>query len=59
MKNFVSNYLFRYIFLFCFFLLLGQVFKSLNMDSIKAFGFVCGTILYDAITFVYRKKKAQ
>lgn len=59
MKNFVSNYLFRYIFLFCFFLLLGQVFKSLNMDSIKAFGFVCGTILYDVITFVYRKKKAQ
>lgn len=57
MKNFVSNYLLKYIFLFCFFLLLGQLIKSLNMDFSKAFAFVCGMILYDVIIYLYKQVK--
>lgn len=44
MKNFVTNYLLKYIFLFCFFLLWGQLIKSSNIDFGMAFGLVCGTI---------------
>lgn len=55
MKNFILNYLLKYIFILCFFLILGQLIKSFNMDLIKALGLACGTILYDIITFLYKK----
>jgi len=57
MKNFIREYLFKYIFLFFFYILLGVLIKALDMNTAKALGFVCGMILYDVLAYIYRRFK--
>ncbi|SCP97921.1 hypothetical protein SAMN05421730_10154 [Anaerobium acetethylicum] len=56
MKNFILNYLFKYIFIF-FFILLLHFIKSSKADFIWAFSIVCGTILFDVLICLYKKRR--
>ena len=55
LKNFVCNYLIKYIFFFFFFLVIGYFIKSLNMNISKALGFASGAALYDLLLYTYRR----
>lgn len=56
MKKFIEENLFKYIFVFLLFRIIGHLYKSFDIDALC---FVCGLIIWDIVWYLFKKYKKR